>query len=159
MCAHGSKFGVKTRPQNCQKLENILGKIGIFLLLNSNFPRSKFDFLQRLSDFWEIRENLLQWLSDFFNGFPISSTAFQFLQRLSYFFNGFPISEKPSSTAFRFLLYCQNTHILNILTFCSKLCNSCVKMFRCWVFCQVLITIHHTVLQVFKTCMLKWAFN
>jgi hypothetical protein len=44
------------------------------------FFRSKFDFLQRLSDFQEIQENLLQRL-------PISkkpsSTAFQFLQRLS----------------------------------------------------------------------------
>jgi hypothetical protein len=28
MRAHGSKFGVKTRPQNCQKLENVLGKLG-----------------------------------------------------------------------------------------------------------------------------------
>jgi hypothetical protein len=27
----------------------------------------------------------------FFNGFPISSTAFRFLQWLSAFFNGFPI--------------------------------------------------------------------
>jgi hypothetical protein len=44
------------------------------------FSCSKFDFLQRLSDFREIQENLLQRL-------PISkkpsSTAFQFLQRLS----------------------------------------------------------------------------
>ncbi len=36
-----------------------LGKIGIFLLLNYNFPCSKFDFLQWLSDFQEIRENIL----------------------------------------------------------------------------------------------------
>jgi hypothetical protein len=62
-----------------------LGKIGIFLLLNSNFPHTKFDFLQRLSDFREIQENLLQRLSDFFNSFPLSSTAFCFLQRLSDF--------------------------------------------------------------------------
>ncbi len=44
------------------------------------FSCSKFDFLQQLSDFREIQENLLQRL-------PISkkpsSTAFQFLQRLS----------------------------------------------------------------------------
>ncbi len=44
------------------------------------FSRSKFDFLQRLSNFQEIQENLLQRL-------PISkkpsSTAFRFLQRLS----------------------------------------------------------------------------
>jgi hypothetical protein len=70
-------------------------------LVRSDFPCSKFDFLQRLSRFREIRENLLQWLSDFFNGFPISSTAFRFLKRLSnifsglpIFLNGFPLSEK-----------------------------------------------------------------
>ncbi len=44
------------------------------------FSRSKFNFLQRLSDFQEIQQNLLQRL-------PISkkpsSTAFRFLQRLS----------------------------------------------------------------------------
>jgi hypothetical protein len=62
-----------------------LGKIGFFLLLNSNFPHTKSNFLQRLSDFREIRENLLQWLSNFFNGFPLSSTAFRFLQWLSDF--------------------------------------------------------------------------
>jgi hypothetical protein len=33
----------------------------------------------------------LQQLSAFFNGFPLSSTAFCFLQRPSDFFNGFPI--------------------------------------------------------------------
>jgi hypothetical protein len=69
-----------------------------------------FRFLQRLSAFQEVRENLLQQLSDFFNSFLLSSTAFhfprnprkssstafQFLQGLSNFFNGFPIS----STAF-----------------------------------------------------------
>jgi hypothetical protein len=53
--------------------------------------------VQRLSNFCEILENLLLRLSDFFNGFLISSTAFQFLQWLSDFFNGFLIS----STAFR----------------------------------------------------------
>ncbi len=59
--------------------------------VRSNFPRSEFNFLQQLSHFREIRENLLQWLSDFFNGFPISSPAFRFLKQLSDFFNGFPI--------------------------------------------------------------------
>jgi hypothetical protein len=84
MRAHGSKFGVKMRPQNCQKLENILGKLGfsfsytpIFLTQNSiffnGFPISKKS------------EKI------FLNGFPISSTAFRCLQRLSTFFNGFPI--------------------------------------------------------------------
>jgi hypothetical protein len=76
MRAHGSKFGVKTRPQNRQKLEKVVGKIKIFLAQKSNFLRSKFDFLQRLTNFREIRENLLQGLSDFFNGFPLSSTHF-----------------------------------------------------------------------------------
>jgi hypothetical protein len=65
--------------------QEYLGKIGIFLLLNSNFPHTKFDFIQRLSDFQEIRENLLQWLSDFFNGFLLLSTAFRFFQQLSDF--------------------------------------------------------------------------
>jgi hypothetical protein len=65
--------------------QEYLGKIGIFLLLNSNFPHTKFDFLQWLSNFQEIRENLLQWLSNSFNGFLLSSTAFCFLQWLSNF--------------------------------------------------------------------------
>jgi hypothetical protein len=76
MHARGSKFGFKTRPKNCQKLENVFGKIEIFLAQNPIFPCSKFDFLQRLSDFQEIQENLLQRLSDFFNGFLLSSTHF-----------------------------------------------------------------------------------
>ncbi len=61
------------------------------LFVRSNFPRSKFDFLQRLSHFWEML--LISEKSEkiFFNGFPISSTAFRFLKRLSDFFNGFPI--------------------------------------------------------------------
>jgi hypothetical protein len=79
MRAHGSKFGVETRPQNRQKLEKVVGKIEIFLAQKSNFLRSKFDFLQRLSDFREIRENLLQRLSDFCNGFLLSLTHFLFL--------------------------------------------------------------------------------
>jgi hypothetical protein len=90
--------------------QEYLGKIGIFLLLISDFPHTKFNFFQWLSNLWEIRENHLQQLSDFFNGFPFSSMAFCFLQRLSdfreiqenllqrlsSFFNGFPLS----STAF-----------------------------------------------------------
>ena len=85
MRAHGSKFGVKMRPPNCQKLEKVVGKIKIFLARKSDFLRSKFDFLQQLSNFREIRENLLQWLSNFFNSFLFSSMAFCFLQRLSDF--------------------------------------------------------------------------
>jgi hypothetical protein len=85
MRARGSKSGVENKTPKLPEPRDYLGKIGIFLLLNSNFPHTKFIFLQRLSDFQEIQENLLQWLSNFFNGFPLSSTAFQF-----------------SSTAFRF---------------------------------------------------------
>jgi hypothetical protein len=92
MRARGSKSGVKNETPKLPEPREYLGKIWVFLLLNSNFPHTKFDFLQRLSNFQEIRENLLQRLSDFFNGFPLSSMAFRFLQRLSDF----------SSTAFRF---------------------------------------------------------
>ncbi len=91
MHARGSKSGVKNKTPKSPETREYLGKIGIFLLLNSDFPHTKFDFLQQLSDFQEIQENLLQRLSDFFNGFLLSSTAFRFLQRLSNFFNGFPI--------------------------------------------------------------------
>jgi hypothetical protein len=84
---------VSKRDPKLPETREYLGKIGIFLLLNSDFPHTKFDFLQRLSNFREIQENLLQWFSDFFNGFPLSSTAFRFPrnlpQRLSDFFNGF----------------------------------------------------------------------
>ncbi len=83
---------VSKRDPKIARNSRISWEIKIFLLQNSDFPRSKFDFLQRLSDFQEIRENLLQRLSDFFNGFPISSAAF------------------------RFLLHCQNTHTVNILS-------------------------------------------
>ncbi len=57
--------------QNHQKTKEYLRNIGIFHLLKPNFPHTKFNFLQ--------------WLSAFFNGFLLSSTAFWF-----------------SSTAFRF---------------------------------------------------------
>ncbi len=81
MCARGSKSGVKNETPKSSETWEYLGKIGIFLLLNSDFSHTKFNFLQWLSDFREIRENLLQRLSNFFNGFPI-------------FLNGFPLSEK-----------------------------------------------------------------
>jgi hypothetical protein len=64
MCARGSKSGVKNKTPKSPETRESLGKIGIFLLLKSNFPHTKFDFLQRLSAF--------------FNSFPLSSTAFQF---------------------------------------------------------------------------------
>jgi hypothetical protein len=81
----GSKSGVKNETPKLPETKEYLGKIGIFLLLNSDFPHTKFDFLQRLSDFREIRENLLQRLSNFPNSFPLSSTAFRILQQLSNF--------------------------------------------------------------------------
>jgi hypothetical protein len=71
MHARGSKSGVKNKTPKLPETREYLGKIGIFLLLNSNFPHTKFDFLQRLSAF--------------FNSFLLSSTAFQFLQLLSDF--------------------------------------------------------------------------
>jgi hypothetical protein len=81
MRTHSSKSGVKKETPKLPEPREYLGKIGIFLLLNFDFPHTKFGFLQRLPDFQEIRENLLQWLSNFFNGFPI-------------FLNGFPLSKK-----------------------------------------------------------------
>jgi hypothetical protein len=78
MRARGSKSGVKNETPKSPEPREYLGKIRIFLLLNSNFPHTKYNFLQRLSNFREIRENLVQRLSDFFNGFPLSSTAFRF---------------------------------------------------------------------------------
>jgi hypothetical protein len=92
MRARGSKSGVKNETPKLPETREYLGKTGIFLLLNSNFPHTKFYFLQRLSAFQEIQENLLQRLSNFFNGFPTSSTAFRFSSTAFRF----------SSTAFRF---------------------------------------------------------
>jgi hypothetical protein len=88
MRARGRKFGVKTRPQ-------------IFLAQNLIFFNDSMAFRfprnPRKSSSTAFR--FLQQLSDFFNSFPISSTAFlisstafQFLQRLSDFFNGFPLA-------------------------------------------------------------------
>jgi hypothetical protein len=85
MCARGSKSGVNNETPKLPEPREYLGKIEIFLLLNSDFPHTKFDFLQPLSNFREIRENLLRRLSNFFNGFPLSSAAFCFLQWLSNF--------------------------------------------------------------------------
>jgi hypothetical protein len=64
MRTHATSCMWEMSLQNCQILENLLGNIEIFLLLKSNFPHTKFDFLQRFSAF--------------LNGFPLSSTAFQF---------------------------------------------------------------------------------
>jgi hypothetical protein len=71
MHARGSKSGVKNETPKLPETRESPGKIGIFLLLKSNFPHTKFDFLQLLSAFY--------------NGFPLSSMAFQFLQQLSNF--------------------------------------------------------------------------
>jgi hypothetical protein len=85
MHARGSKSCVKNKTPKLSEPREYLGKIGIFLLLNSDFPHTKFDFLQRLSNFREIQENLPQRLSKFFNNFLLFSTAFRFLQLLSNF--------------------------------------------------------------------------
>ncbi len=98
MRACGSKFGVKTRPQNCKKLENVLGKIEIFLAQNPIFLAQNSIFF---NDFPISKKSE----KIFFNGFPISSTAFHFLWRVSTFCNGFLIflnGFQISSTAFRF---------------------------------------------------------
>jgi hypothetical protein len=64
MRTHATSCMWETSLQNCQILENLLGNIEIFRLLKSNFPHTKFNFVQRLSAFS--------------NGFLLSSTAFQF---------------------------------------------------------------------------------
>jgi hypothetical protein len=78
MHAHGSKFGVKTRPQNCQKLENVFGKIEISLAQNPIFLAQNSIFFNG----FPISEKSKK---IFFNGFPISSTHFYFPQQLSNF--------------------------------------------------------------------------
>ena len=91
MHAHGSKSGVKNETPKLPETRESLGKTVIFLLLKSDFLHTKFDFLH--------------WLSPFFNGFLLSSTAFRFLHQLSAFFNSFPISSMVFqffSMAFRF---------------------------------------------------------
>jgi uncharacterized protein YozE (UPF0346 family) len=92
MCARGSKSGVKNETPKLPETRESLGKIGILLLLKSNFPHTKFDFLQLLSNFLERLSDFLQWISNFpqqlsafFNGFLLSSTDFCFLQWLSDF--------------------------------------------------------------------------
>jgi hypothetical protein len=62
MHARGGKSGVNNKTPKSPETRESLGKIGILLLLKSDFPHTKFDFLQRLSAF--------------FNGFPLSSTGF-----------------------------------------------------------------------------------
>jgi hypothetical protein len=62
----------KTRPQNRQKLENVFGKIEIFLAQNPIFLAQNSIFF---NDF-PISEKFEK---IFLNGFPISLTAFRFL--------------------------------------------------------------------------------
>jgi hypothetical protein len=84
-CAHVvANLVSKTRPQNCQNLENILKKSGI------SFSQTPI-FLTQNSIFFNGFPISKKSKKIFFNGFPISSTAFCFLQWLSAFFNGFPI--------------------------------------------------------------------
>ncbi len=71
MRTHGSKFGVKMRPQNCQKLKNVFGKIKIFLAQNPIFlPQNSIFFNGFLIS---VKSEKI-----FFNGFPISSMHFYF---------------------------------------------------------------------------------
>jgi hypothetical protein len=64
MRTHATSCIGETILKNCQKTNESLKNIGIFLLLKPNLPHTKFNFLQQLSAF--------------FNGFPLSSTAFWF---------------------------------------------------------------------------------
>jgi hypothetical protein len=64
MHTHATSHIGETSLQNHQKTKESLGNIDIFLFLKPNFLHTKFDFLQ--------------WLSAFFNSFPLSSTAFGF---------------------------------------------------------------------------------
>jgi hypothetical protein len=119
MRARGSKSGVKSKAPKLPENRESLGKIGIFFLLKSNFPHTKFDFLQRLSTF--------------FNGFLLSSTAFCFFQRLSDFFssfpiflNGFPLSEKSKKIYLRRQVYKRSLFELPIsCQLLPELHNSC----------------------------------
>jgi hypothetical protein len=98
MHARGSKFGVKTRPQKCQKLENVFGKIEIFLAQNPIFLAQNSIFFNGFL----ISEKSKK-IS--FNGFPISSMASRFIWRISTFHKSFLICLDCfpiSSTAFRF---------------------------------------------------------
>jgi hypothetical protein len=108
MRARGSKFGVKMRPQNRQKLENVFGKIEIFSAQNPIFLAQNLIFFNGFPIF-EKSEKI------FFSGFPISSTAFCFLWRISNFRNGFLIflnGFPQCLSAFR------NGFLLSVTAFC-----------------------------------------
>jgi hypothetical protein len=86
MRARGRKFGEKRDPK--------IARNSRISWENRDFPSPKLRFsllkirfsstVQRLSDFQEIQENLLQRLSDFFNGFPLSSILSKY-SYLEYF--------------------------------------------------------------------------
>jgi hypothetical protein len=98
MRARGSKSGVKNETPKSPETRESLGKIGIFLLLKSDFPHTKFDFLQ--------------WLFAFFNGFSI-------------FLNGFPLSEKSGKIYLRRQVYKRLLFELHISRhLLPELCNS-----------------------------------
>ncbi len=108
MRTRGIKFDVKTRPQNCQKLENVFGKIEIFLAQNPIFLAQNLLFFNG----FPISEKSKK---IFFNGFPISSTAFRFLWHISNFHNGFLIflnGFPQRLSAFR------NGFLLSVTAFC-----------------------------------------
>ncbi len=71
MRTRGSKSHSKTSPQNCQKLENLLGNIEIFFAQNPIF----------------LAQNpfLLNGFPTFLNGFLLSLTAFQFFSTAFHF--------------------------------------------------------------------------
>jgi hypothetical protein len=71
VCTRGSKSCSKTSPQNCQKLENLLGNNKIFLARNPIFLARNPIFLISFPIF--------------VNGFLLSSMAFCFPQRHSNF--------------------------------------------------------------------------
>ncbi len=108
MRTRGSKFGVKTRHQNCQKLENVFGKFKIFLAQNPIFLAQNLIFFNGFP-ISKKSEKI------FFNGFLTSSTAFPFLRRISNFRNGFLIflnGFPQRLSAFR------NGFLLSVTAFC-----------------------------------------
>jgi hypothetical protein len=108
MSARGSKFGVKMRPPNCQKLENVFGKIEIFLAHHPIFLAQSLIFFNGFPNSEKSKKI-------FFNGFPISSAAFCFLRRISNFHNGFLIflnGFPQHLSAFR------NSFLLSVTAFC-----------------------------------------
>ncbi len=87
MRTHATSRIWETSLRNCQKTKESLGNIGIFLLLKSDFPHTKFDFLQRISVF--------------FNGFPLSSTAFWFSSTAFWFsFMAFHFPRNPRKSIY-----------------------------------------------------------